>query len=112
MARMAGVHIPASKPLCVGLTYIYGIGRFKANEICNAVKIDGAKRIHTLSDQEVVKLRSFIEKNCLVEGELRRSISTNIKRLVEIGCFRGVRHRKSSVKRKAKSIPVARSESK
>lgn len=105
MARIAGVHIPASKPLRIGLTYVYGLGQAKAQEICESVKIDGTKRVHALSDQDIVKLRSFIEKNCLVEGELRRNTSMNIKRLVDIGCFRGIKHRKRSVKRKA--IPIA-----
>ncbi len=94
MARIAGVDIPNAKRVEIGLTYIYGIGRTTSNEILAKTGIDPDTRCKDLTEQDVPKLRHEIENNHLVEGELRREIAMDIKRLVEIGCYRGVRHRK------------------
>ncbi len=94
MARIAGVDIPNAKRVEIGLTYIYGIGRTTSNEILAKTGIDPDTRCKDLTEEDVAKLRDEIENNHLVEGELRREIAMDIKRLVEIGCYRGVRHRK------------------
>lgn len=94
MARVAGVNIPVKKCIPFALTYIYGIGIATANVICNACGIDKSKRVSDLSDEEIEKVSSFIRKNYAIEGELRKEVAMNIKSLVEIGCYRGVRHRK------------------
>ena len=93
MARIAGVNVPSSKRLVIALTYIYGIGRKFSNEICTSVGIDKNKRVNDLTEDETIKIREFIDKSYIVEGDLRRSISTNIKRLTDLGCYRGLRHR-------------------
>jgi len=95
MARISGVDLPREKKVEIGLTYIYGIGRPSATRIVAEAGISPATRIRDLTDDEVVKLRNIIERSQLVEGDLRREIAMNIKRLVEIGCYRGIRHRKS-----------------
>ena len=94
MARIAGIDLPNEKRVEIGLTYIYGIGRHTANEILKETKINPDTRVKDLTEDEVGKIRAYIEKNCVVEGDLQREVSLNIKRLQEIGCFRGIRHRK------------------
>ncbi|MCS7185861.1 MAG: 30S ribosomal protein S13 [Armatimonadota bacterium] len=92
MARIAGVDIPDNKRLFVGLTYIYGVGRTLAIKACQAVGIDPMRKLGELSDEELARLRDYIERNYKVEGDLRREIAENIKRLIDIGCYRGRRH--------------------
>ncbi len=94
MARIAGVNIPTSKLVVIGLTYIYGIGRKKAEEICTTIGIPANKRVNELTDEETLKIRELIDNNYRVEGDLRREVSLNIKRLMDLGCYRGLRHRK------------------
>ena len=94
MARIAGIDLPNEKRVEIGLTYIYGIGRHTANEILKETNINPDTRVKDLSEEEVGKIRTYIEKNCVVEGDLQREVSLNIKRLQEIGCYRGIRHRK------------------
>ncbi|HBB19090.1 MAG: 30S ribosomal protein S13 [Ruminococcus sp.] len=94
MARIAGVDLPKNKRIEIGLTYIYGIGRQTANKILAATGVDPDIRVKDLSEEDVAKLRDYIDANHTVEGDLRREVALNIKRLVEIGCYRGVRHRK------------------
>ena len=94
MARIAGIDLPNEKRVEIGLTYIYGIGRHTANEILKETKINPDTRVKDLTEEEVGKIRAYIEKNCVVEGDLQREVSLNIKRLQEIGCYRGIRHRK------------------
>ena len=94
MARFAGVELPQNKRVEISLSYLYGIGRARANQICTKLGIDKNKRMKDLSDQEINKLRDEIEKNYQVEGDLRRIEGLNVKRLIEINCYRGVRHRK------------------
>lgn len=94
MARIAGVNIPQNKILRVGLTYIYGIGDKFSSEICNKLNISESKRVNKLTDEEVLKIREFIDKTYKVEGDLRREASLNIKRLIDLGTYRGSRHRK------------------
>ncbi len=94
MARIAGVNIPTNKPVAISLRYIYGIGPVNAVEICEKTKIDGTKRVNELSDAEVLAIREVIDRDYVVEGDLRREVSINIKRLVDLGCYRGLRHRK------------------
>ncbi len=94
MARIAGVDLPRDKRVEVGLTYIYGVGRTTARKIIEQVGVNPDTRIKDLTEEEINKLRDAIEKNCTVEGDLRREVSMNIKRLIEIGCYRGLRHRR------------------
>jgi small subunit ribosomal protein S13 len=94
MARIAGVDLPRSKRLEIALTYIYGIGRTTARDICAKAEIDPASKTDVLSEGEVVRLREIIERDCKVEGDLRREVSQNIKMLMDIGCYRGLRHRR------------------
>ena len=94
MARIAGVDLPKDKRIEIGLTYIYGIGRTTANKILDATNINPDVRVRDLDENDVAKLRNYIEKHISVEGDLRKEVSMNIKRLSEIGCYRGVRHRK------------------
>ena len=94
MARISGVNIPTNKKIQVALTYIFGIGPKIANDICQKASIDIAKRVNQLNDDEVNKIRELVESNYTVEGDLRRKISINIKRLTDLGCYRGLRHRK------------------
>ncbi|MCR5661183.1 MAG: 30S ribosomal protein S13 [bacterium] len=95
MARIAGVDLPRDKGVEIALTYIYGIGRTTAKEIVKTVGLDPLARVRTLTEDEVARLRENIEHNHKVEGDLRREITMNIKRLMEIGCYRGIRHRRS-----------------
>ena len=94
MARIAGIDLPKDKRVEIGLTYIYGIGRQTATTILKETGVNPDTRVKDLTEEDVAKLRDYIDKNCNVEGDLRREIALNIKRLVEIGCYRGTRHRK------------------
>ncbi len=94
MARIAGVTLPREKRIEIGLTYVYGIGRSTSNRILTAVQIDPDTQVKDLTEDEEIRLRSYIEENVMVEGDLRRERSQNIKRLMEIGCYRGIRHRR------------------
>lgn len=118
MARIAGVNIPTQKKVEIGLTYIYGIGNHIARQIMDATKIDRKKRVSELTDQEVLKIREIIDNQFKVEGDLRRDVSMNIKRLMDLGCYRGLRHRKglpvrgqrthtNARTRKGKAVPIA-----
>ena len=95
MARIAGIDLPREKRVELGLTYIYGIGRETSNEILKATNVNPDTRVKDLTEDEIAAIRLYIEKNCVVEGDLKREVSLNIKRLQEIGCYRGIRHRKS-----------------
>ncbi|MBN1955732.1 MAG: 30S ribosomal protein S13 [Anaerolineae bacterium] len=95
MARISGVDLPRSKRVEIGLTYIYGIGRMLSNEILRKVDIDPNTRVRDLTEAEVSRLREVIDRECRVEGDLRREVQMNIKRLMEIGCYRGIRHRQN-----------------
>jgi len=94
VARIAGVNIPTHKRVKIALTYIHGIGNTSANAICEAVGIDEARRVNELSDAEVLKVREYIDANLDVEGDLRREVSMNIKRMMDMGSYRGLRHRR------------------
>ena len=94
MARIVGVELPPSKRIEIGLTYIYGIGRTRAREIIDSCGVDPSRRTQDLSDDDVNRLRRAIESNLKVEGALRTEVSMNIKRLMDIGCYRGLRHRR------------------
>ena len=94
MARIAGVNIPTQKRVLVALTYIHGIGRTKAAEICTKIGIPSEHRVHQLTDDEVLRIRELIDREYRVEGDLRRQVAMNIKRLMDLGCYRGLRHRK------------------
>ena len=94
MARIAGVNIPTAKRVPIALTYITGIGPRTAQTICEALKIDAARRVNQLNDSEVLAIREYIDANLTVEGDLRREVTMNIKRLMDLGCYRGLRHRK------------------
>jgi len=94
MARISGVNIPTNKKIHVALTYIYGIGSKIAGEICDQASIDVTKRVSELNDDELNKIRELIDQNHVVEGDLRRKVSMDIKRLNDLGCYRGLRHRK------------------
>ena len=118
MARIAGVNIPTNKKVLIGLTYIYGIGQQIAEKIVESVKIDPSKRVNELTDNEILKIRETIDANYKVEGDLRREVATNIKRLTDLGCYRGLRHRKklpvrgqrthtNARTRKGKAVPIA-----
>jgi len=95
MARIEGIDLPRTKRIEIGLQYIYGIGSSRAKEILTATKVNPDTRVKDLNENEVSALREYISKNLQVEGDLRRDVQMNIKRLVEIGCYRGLRHRKS-----------------
>ena len=118
MARIAGVNLPSYKRLVIALTYIFGIGNMFSKKICDSVKVDGNKRVNELMEDEVIKIREYIDSNFSVEGDLRREISGNIKRLTDLGCYRGLRHRNklpvrgqrthtNARTRKGKAIPIA-----
>ena len=94
MARIAGVDIPREKRLEISLTYIFGIGRTRAQQLCASLEIDPNTRVRDLTDEEVNRIRAYVDANLQVEGDLRREISQDIKRKIEIGCYQGVRHRK------------------
>ena len=118
MARIAGVNIPTNKRVVVALQYIHGIGAHRAKSIVKKVNIPEARRVNQLTDHEVLQIRETIDKDFLVEGDLRREVQLNIKRLMDLGCYRGLRHRKNlpvrgqrthtnARTRKGKSRPVA-----
>ena len=94
MARIAGVDIPREKRLVIALTYIYGIGRPQAAQICEATQINESTRVRDLTDSEVTQIRAWIDEHLKVEGDLRREVNQNIKRKMEIGCYQGLRHRR------------------
>ena len=118
MARIAGVNIPAQKPLHIALRYIFGVGPTNALQICARAGVAPQKRVNTLTEAEILKVREDIDKNYKVEGDLRRDIAMNIKRLMDLGCYRGLRHRKglpvrgqrthtNARTRKGKAKPIA-----
>ena len=94
MARIAGITLPPDKRIEIGLTYIYGIGRSKSLKLLEEAKIDKNKKVKALTEDEVNKIRQIIEKREKIEGDLRKEVSMNIKRLIDIGCFRGMRHKR------------------
>jgi small subunit ribosomal protein S13 len=94
VARIAGVNIPNQKRVPIALTYIHGIGRTTAAQICERVGIPPQRRAHELTDDEVLRIRELVDKEFMVEGDLRRQVAMNIKRLMDLGCYRGLRHRK------------------
>ena len=94
MARIAGVNIPTNKRVVIALTYIHGIGPAMAREICNKVSIPAERRVNELSDADVIQIRETIDRDYMVEGDLRREVAMNIKRLMDLGCYRGLRHRR------------------
>ena len=94
MARIAGVNIPQNKLVQIGLTYIYGIGNKFSLQICTALEIPKVKRINELTDEQILKIREYIDQHFKVEGDLRRDYSLSIKRLIDLACYRGTRHRK------------------
>ena len=118
MARIAGVNIPTGKRVIIALQYIHGIGPKKAEEITTALKIPAERRVNQLSDAEGLQIREMIDRDYLVEGDLRREVSMNIKRLMDLGCYRGLRHRRqlpvrgqrthtNARTRKGKAKPIA-----
>ena len=94
MARIAGVNLPTNKRIVIALQYIYGIGGAKAKEILDKVSMPESRRVSQLTDQEVLQLREVIDRDYIVEGDLRREVAMNIKRLMDLGCYRGLRHRR------------------
>ena len=108
MARIAGVDLPREKRVEIGLTYIYGIGRVSADRILVAANVDPSTRVRDLTDDEVKRISAVIDETMTVEGDLRREIALNIKRLQEIGCYRGIRHRKGLPVRGQKTKTNAR----
>ncbi len=94
MARIAGVNIPTDKRVVISLTYIHGIGRTFASKICEQVKIPAERRVNELSDAETIQIRELIDREYMVEGDLRRENAMNVKRLMDLGCYRGLRHRR------------------
>ncbi len=118
MARIAGVNIPTGKRVEIALTYIHGIGRTKAKQICKTVGLPPERRVNQMTDDEVLRIREVIDRETMVEGDLRREVAMNIKRLTDLGCYRGVRHRKglpvrgqrthtNARTRKGKARPIA-----
>tara|TARA_B100000686_G_C16490286_1_gene811704 strand:+ start:462 stop:836 length:375 start_codon:yes stop_codon:yes gene_type:complete len=118
VARIAGVNVPSNKRLEIALRYIYGIGPKFSKKICDSTNVDKNKRVNQLTDDETIKIRECIDKNYVVEGDLRRDVSNNIKRLTDLGCYRGLRHRSklpvrgqrthtNARTRKGKAIPIA-----
>jgi small subunit ribosomal protein S13 len=118
VARIAGVNIPTQKRVQVALTYIFGIGRTKATEICSTVGIPESRRVHELTEDEIIRIREIIDSQYRVEGDLRREVAMNVKRLMDLGCYRGLRHRKglpvrgqrthtNARTRKGKARPIA-----
>ena len=108
MARIAGVDLPREKRVEIGLTYIYGIGRVSSNKILEAANVDPSTRVKDLTDDEVKRISAVIYETMMVEGDLRRDVALNIKRLQEIGCYRGIRHRKGLPVRGQKTKTNAR----
>ena len=108
MARIAGIDLPREKRVEIGLTYIYGVGKPTAQKILAETGVNPDTRVKDLSEEEVNKIRSYVEHNLRVEGDLHREVALNIKRLMEIGCYRGIRHRKSLPVRGQKTKTNAR----
>ena len=108
MARIAGVDLPREKRIEIGLTYIYGIGRVSSNKVLEAAGVDPNTRVKDLTDEEVKKISTVIDETLTVEGDLRREVALDIKRLQEIGCYRGIRHRKGLPVRGQKTKTNAR----
>ena len=108
MARIAGIDLPRDKRIEIALTYIYGIGRKTATDICKATGVNPDIRVRDLTEDDASKLREYIDHNCRVEGDLRRDVAFDIKRLIEIGCYRGLRHRKGLPERGQRSKTNAR----
>jgi small subunit ribosomal protein S13 len=108
MARISGVDLPRDKRIEIGLTYIFGIGRKTSNDILAATGVNPDTRVRDLTEDDIAKLRDYIDHNCRVEGDLKRDIAFDIKRLIEIGCYRGVRHRKGLPVRGQRSKTNAR----
>ena len=108
MARIAGVDLPREKRVEIGLTYIYGIGRVSSNKILEAANVDPSTRVKDLTDDEVKRISAVIDETMMVEGDLRRDVALNVKRLQEIGCYRGIRHRKGLPVRGQKTKTNAR----
>jgi small subunit ribosomal protein S13 len=94
VARVAGINIPSQKQIEIALTYVHGIGRKTASEICTKAGIPGTRRANDLTDAEVLRIRELIDRDYKVEGDLRREVAMNIKRLMDLGCYRGLRHRR------------------
>ena len=94
MARIAGINLPTNKRVLIALTYIHGIGKITSKNICEAAGVNGSTRVNELSEQEVASIRQHIDGNVMVEGDLRRERTINIKRLMDLGCYRGLRHRR------------------
>ena len=94
VARISGVNIPSNKRVSIALTYIFGIGPKRAADICSKISVDKSKRVNQLNDDEITQIRELIDKQYDIEGNLRRKIAMNIKRLTDLGCYRGLRHRK------------------
>lgn len=94
MARLAGINIPSQKRVGIALTYIHGIGRKMAEEICRRAEVPGERRVSDLTDAETLRLRELVDREYKVEGDLRREVAMNIKRLMDLGCYRGLRHRR------------------
>ena len=94
MARIAGVNLPTNKRVVIALRYIYGIGPTNAKQICDKVGIDAARRVNQLTEDEIIRIRDTIDRDWTVEGDLRREVAMNIKRLMDLGCYKGLRHRK------------------
>ncbi len=94
MARISGVNIPTNKRVVIALTYIHGIGRTKARQICQAINLPSDRRVNELAETEIIQIREVIDGSFLVEGDLRRTVAMNIKRLMDMGCYRGLRHRR------------------
>jgi len=109
VARIAGIDIPRDKPVEISLTYIFGVGRTRASKAVEATGIKVGTRVRDLTEEEVIKLREFVEENYKIEGDLRREVSQNIKRLMEIGCYRGLRHRQGLPVRGQRTHTNARS---
>ncbi len=118
MARIAGVNIPTAKRVEIGLTGIFGIGHARAKDICSKVGIERHRRVNELTDSEVIQIREVIDQDYMVEGDLRRDVAMNIKRLMDLGCYRGLRHRRglpvrgqrthtNARTRKGKARPIA-----
>ena len=108
MARIAGVNIPTNKRVVIALQYIHGIGAKKANEIMAKVGIPDARRVSQLTDQEVLQIREVIDRDYIVEGDLRRETAMNVKRLMDLGCYRGLRHRRGLPVRGQRTHTTAR----
>jgi len=94
LARIAGVNLPTNKRVVIALRYIYGIGPTNAKQICDKVGIDAARRVNQLTEDEIIRIRDTIDRDWTVEGDLRREVAMNIKRLMDLGCYKGLRHRK------------------